>query len=355
LQGFNPKMLMSGCSGALRQEFRELELLDEIMRLLYSRKLPGQITGDTRNNIIDTFRKWRCEQYIPQNVHSSIRWSKCSPWLESEVLDLDNRLEKLEKQRQQKKVETKGDKVGPTLQVPVTKSYEMLCTSTNTHNSIQGDTGAAKRRSSGLQIQRRSSRPSRVTFTQAATKQKLNQPSLDSILAQVAHYKALRGCRWSQNSCAYDIVFTPLFALWCSNREHWAQDMSRMGNAVADLSFSLYKRGENFLENGCDDSRWLIAHSPNGADFGYHTSIETVCTHLLRTNTIIYERYYVCFNGHHVYHSDDYDAVLSVGVYEYESIVQWVCSLQCPTYFRKFAWIPVSKLSLTSPARGHWH
>jgi hypothetical protein len=30
LQGFDPKVITGGCSGALRQEFRELELLDEI-------------------------------------------------------------------------------------------------------------------------------------------------------------------------------------------------------------------------------------------------------------------------------------------------------------------------------------
>jgi hypothetical protein len=62
------------------------------------------------------------------------------------VLNLDERLEKLEKQRQQKKAEKKGDKVGPTSQVPVTKSYRILCTSTNARNFIQGNTGAAKRR-----------------------------------------------------------------------------------------------------------------------------------------------------------------------------------------------------------------
>ena len=35
LQGFDPKQITGGCSGALRQEFRELELLDEITRLQY--------------------------------------------------------------------------------------------------------------------------------------------------------------------------------------------------------------------------------------------------------------------------------------------------------------------------------
>jgi hypothetical protein len=47
LQGFDPKMITGGCSGALRQEFRELELLDEITRLHYTHKLPANVAGCT--------------------------------------------------------------------------------------------------------------------------------------------------------------------------------------------------------------------------------------------------------------------------------------------------------------------
>jgi hypothetical protein len=100
-----------------------------------------------------------------------------------------------------------------------------------------------------------------------------------------------------------------------------------MGNAVADLlleGFSLYERGEVSLENVRDDARRLIARSPNGAAFGCYTSIEIVCAHLLSTNAVVSERYYVCPNGHHVHHSNNYDAFLSAGVHEYESIAQWV-------------------------------
>ena len=107
LQGFDPKVITGRCSGALRQEFRELELLDEITQLLHSRKLPLTITGDTTNNLIFAFRQWKGEQYVPHNVHPSIRWSKHSPWLESEVLTLDERVELLEKLRMAKKGEKK--------------------------------------------------------------------------------------------------------------------------------------------------------------------------------------------------------------------------------------------------------
>ena len=110
LQGFDPKVITGRCSGALRQEFRELELLDEITWLRYSRKLPPTIAGDTRNNLIVAFREWKGEQYVPQNVHPSIRWSKYSSWLESEVLSLDERLELLEKLREKRGATKKGEK-----------------------------------------------------------------------------------------------------------------------------------------------------------------------------------------------------------------------------------------------------
>ena len=50
---------------------------------------------------------------MPQIVHPSIKWSKHWPWLESETLSLNDRLELLEKLRKQKadkKAETKGKK-----------------------------------------------------------------------------------------------------------------------------------------------------------------------------------------------------------------------------------------------------
>ena len=76
------------------------------------------------------------------------------------------------------------------------------------------------------------------------------------------------------------------------------------------------------------------ARSRNGAAFGCYTSIEDVCNHTLSTNTVISERYYVCPNGHHVHHSNNYDAFLSAGVHEYESIAQWVSTETHHAYAR---------------------
>src|SRR6202789_4718899 len=45
IQGFNPSKITCGASGYLRQEFRELELMDEISRLIYEDHLPSIING----------------------------------------------------------------------------------------------------------------------------------------------------------------------------------------------------------------------------------------------------------------------------------------------------------------------
>ena len=80
VQGFDPKIITGGASGYLRQEFRELELLNEITKLKYKRKLPLEINGHRRNTIIRQFQKWKHASYVPKNVHTSLRWHKADPF-----------------------------------------------------------------------------------------------------------------------------------------------------------------------------------------------------------------------------------------------------------------------------------
>ncbi|EIW56600.1 uncharacterized protein TRAVEDRAFT_98351, partial [Trametes versicolor FP-101664 SS1] len=49
---FDPRKFTGGISGSLRQEFRELELLDEITKLRYLGKISPKVTGITRNELI---------------------------------------------------------------------------------------------------------------------------------------------------------------------------------------------------------------------------------------------------------------------------------------------------------------
>ncbi|KDQ32269.1 hypothetical protein PLEOSDRAFT_8108, partial [Pleurotus ostreatus PC15] len=58
LQAFNPSIISDKkCSGALRQEFRDLELLDDITRLQFEGRLPASVVGDTRRTLVHAFRQ----------------------------------------------------------------------------------------------------------------------------------------------------------------------------------------------------------------------------------------------------------------------------------------------------------
>jgi len=91
IEGFDSKVITGGLLGFLRQEFRELELLDEITKLKYERLLPKKIEGHQRNSLITQFRNWKGKSYIPKSMHNAIVWNEnqdpfdeikyeCSPW-----------------------------------------------------------------------------------------------------------------------------------------------------------------------------------------------------------------------------------------------------------------------------------
>ena len=79
LQGFDSKQITGGASGWLRQEFRELEILDEITQLKYESLLPKQVDGHWRNTLLINFREWKGLNYVPPQTHPAIQWNEKNP------------------------------------------------------------------------------------------------------------------------------------------------------------------------------------------------------------------------------------------------------------------------------------
>ena len=79
IQGFNPSKITCGASGFLRQEFRELELMDEISRLRFEDLLPSFINGHLRNPIIRQYQNFKGELYVPEIVPEALKWTKSDP------------------------------------------------------------------------------------------------------------------------------------------------------------------------------------------------------------------------------------------------------------------------------------
>ena len=79
MQSFSPRLITCGASGYLRQEFRELELLDEINKLRYEGKLPDCVEGNYRNPLIRLYQQWKGADYAPPLTHPALQWSVTDP------------------------------------------------------------------------------------------------------------------------------------------------------------------------------------------------------------------------------------------------------------------------------------
>jgi hypothetical protein len=282
LQGFDPRKITGRCSGALRQEFRELEILDEITRFRYEGKLSVKVYGDVRNTLIQSFREWKGHQYVPNNVHSAIRWSRHDPLLESEIIDIKLILDSMN-------IENKSKR----------KMDENISNKLKISQSI-------------------------TKITEPESKKVcLHQPSIDDS----NYYLIPQGMIWSNNSCAYDSIFTVLFSIWCSNKNLWNYNFQTMNNPfILSLlnGFNDVDNNARTLEVIRDDVRQnLHTFYPQTMAFGNFTSVENIFAALLETTHQVQSVEYKCRNGHIHRLNDSYSLVLLNGSGHYESTREW--------------------------------
>jgi len=184
LQGFSSSKITGGCSGFLRQEYRELELLDEITRLKYEGLIPesAKINGHRRNVLISQFRHWKGENYIPPHIHSSIAWSQNDPFISS-------------------------PKANDTQWHIVSKVKR------NNKNSEQGPEHSTF-------IMAKGTVPfSNPTSNKRKSADELEQPTLKRMKIVSSINTCPRGLQWDNVnfSCAYDALFSVLLEMWSSN------------------------------------------------------------------------------------------------------------------------------------------
>lgn len=284
LQGFDASKIMGGATGALRQEFRELELLDDITNLMYEGHLSKTVVGDRRNSLIKSFRDYKGENYIPPHVHGAIRWGKSDPFLDWGPEVAWSLLDSADLKRPS--VELKSLTLTCSPFIPAQGSVP---TSNVVHDSVQ------KRRLSG---------PDEYAPHQSSKKCKLDyilNPSSPSLSAQ---HIVPTGSQWRSNSCAYDAVLSLLFNLW-------SEDVSTFSDAFADLnaeflgllsdSFKHHLSGSYSLEEVRDFMRRkLCRKDPLHFAFGCDTSVHSILNEFLSSMNVITASQRHCMNGHPV-------------------------------------------------------
>ncbi|OBZ71253.1 hypothetical protein A0H81_08557 [Grifola frondosa] len=208
IEGFSEQKMRGGASGALRREFRELEILDDITRLRCEGTLPNSINGTTRNELIHSYQAHFGSRHVPLRVHSAINWARDSDHELTSPAHLNSRTS------------------APSKRVPCVLS-----------------TTSVKRKHEGGAWQ-----PSKRT--QFST-------------AHNGVTTTLKGLVWDRNnwSCAYDAVLTVLYNMFQDKPHHWLDSVAP-GNELmvivkhclrASLSSSdeLESIRDNIVSNGC--------------------------------------------------------------------------------------------------------
>ncbi|KAJ7238411.1 hypothetical protein C8J57DRAFT_1086927 [Mycena rebaudengoi] len=160
---------MSGISGYLRQELRELEILDDITCLRFEGVLPQRVTGLYRRPLLRAYQVWKGENFELASLHDAIRWRP---------------------------------HMGP--RIPVDVSYSPWHPTVPLAKNVSKATVATgvKQKISDLAVQ------------PEVTKKRLVDPEVAG-----PGRSPLHGVRWDSAdfSCAYDSLFTIIYNIWAED------------------------------------------------------------------------------------------------------------------------------------------
>ena len=215
LMSFHFGKITSGASGALRQEFKELELLDDITRLKFKDKLPRRIAmADCRNILIDLFHEYRGKNHIPSAAHVTIQWNKADPFLEWQqdaevhwwlVSSCSNKASK-----KPPVVLPDSTPITPQIAIPITPQNTTPTTLHLKHKRSYKNPVSAMPK---LKVPRLLFYHVMVTDYPQASKPNINIQTNVPV-----------GTQWHNNSCAYDAVITILFNIWCDDPDAISED-----------------------------------------------------------------------------------------------------------------------------------
>src|SRR6266536_2419017 len=267
-QGFDSKVITKGCSGYLRQEFREQELLDDITRLRYEGQLPAHINGNLRNTLLHLFQQWKGLDYVPPKTDKCLRWSSDDP------LDL----------------------------IPmVTDSTWQILDKSN--NSAVATTLKAKKAASAF-VPARGSQALTARQKRAIEDDKVSSPSKKqktSASSSGSHNNAPIGLVWDadNHSCAYDALFVILHDIWLDNPRilsKWFRDVGNKHLTALSKGFKQYLKGELSLEDVRDSVRHqLHIEDPDAFPLGdIGASVGRLASEMLRTSHFIASSQLVC-------------------------------------------------------------
>ncbi|KAJ7715769.1 hypothetical protein B0H16DRAFT_1339552 [Mycena metata] len=240
LQDFTPEKITCGMPGYLRQELRELELLDEITRLQYAGTLPRSVTGLYRRQLLRSYIRWKGNTADPVHFHPSMQ----STDSERDVKQLDRSFDDYAEWGTNVSKARKHSR----------KDYEV-------------EESARKKRKNDYTVG-----PDRLS-------EMIRSPEVRPV-----------GFVWDgvDYSCGYDATLTILTNIWRENPHRWSQTFSAMGPLMQHFALMVQKAADGLIT--LEVARNTLRHKMHllqPADFPYGqlgTTIDRIITILVPVN-----------------------------------------------------------------------
>jgi hypothetical protein len=258
VQSFSPQLITSGASGYLRQEFHELELLDEITKLRYEGRLPDHIQGNFRYPLIRAYQTWKGTNYVPEVTHPALKWS-AQDSLPLLPVVTDTPWQIMKKENANKKEKKTGD-------------TEMEDEVPEVHPGFVAVKGSVPVNSS-----KKRKIEDEINLSASIEKTKTAQMIMASNDSSSPF-----GLIWDGEnySCAYDALFTVLFEIWSSNPKVWTKRFKEINQHHLKSLFVCFKQyinGQTSFETARNNIRHGL-HSQSPEKFAYGTKGTSVTT-----------------------------------------------------------------------------
>ncbi|KAF8144565.1 hypothetical protein K438DRAFT_1631698 [Mycena galopus ATCC 62051] len=205
IQGMDERKITSGISGHLRQEFRELELLNEITLLRYHNELPATVDGVTRRDLLRSFQLAKGSFYEPRDLDAHVMWRK-------------------------------GDE--PLLPPAAYQGRWTLVGADVPKNGSEDQKKTLNKRKAGKAVDKSGIKKSKTLYSGPV------------------------GIIWDSvnHSCAYDAMFTALYDIWQAHGPKWSDRLRGYNVYVASLvqGFESFRAKTEKLESARDRVRLML-------------------------------------------------------------------------------------------------
>jgi hypothetical protein len=265
IQGFEPRVITGGCSGYLRQEFREQEILDDITKLRFEDMLPHYIEGNRRNTLIRQYQKWKGISHVPKSMDKHLSW------ITNDKMDMlpvvtDSPWQLIDKSK--KSINKMS--IGPVLTTFVPAKGTASLAQTSVKRKFEDDADNNQH----------------LHIRKAPRTEEVDKPL---------------GLIWDSKdySCAYDAVLTILYDIWKQNPFMWnvnGRFLQAEHLNFLSKGFKNVHNGQQSLEKARDQLRRIL-HNENQVIFPYGyagTSVELLIREIVKGSTKIGKSQFTC-------------------------------------------------------------